>query len=421
MQLCEPPCGPQALLTGPLGLKRAKTQALTLEFNRLQFPLIRDLCLRHKRIQWPRKIDYDQRLSVYPNAAIELPDTQTMLNKRSATLVLLLALLLGPPGIPLARAADSNGALHDCLVQKIESAPAEATVGELRQACTAEMNASSAPIVQVEESLARQRLQDDIHSEQNPFSLTAYKQNYILPYTYVAHQNPIYSDNGLEVNHAEAKFQFSFRFSLSPPNLFVDDDGLDIAYTQKSFWQVYNSESAPFRESNYEPEIFYTMPLSFRPDGADTGLRFGLEHESNGRGIIDDVNLSRSWNRAYAMLIYAKNNYVLTLRPWYRIPERAKSYPGDPGGDDNPDIEKYMGYFDLTGALQWRKFEFSLLARDNLRTSNNYGAIELGMSFPLYRKVRGYAQYFSGYGESLIDYNHDINRVGIGFLLTDIL
>jgi phospholipase A1 len=62
-----------------------------------------------------------------------------------------------------------------------------------------------------------------------------------------------------------------------------------------------------------------------------------------------------------------------------------------------------------------------MLARNNLRSDGNYGAIELGMSFPLIDKIRGYAQFFNGYGESLIDSNHSINRVGIGILLTDIL
>ena len=93
----------------------------------------------------------------------------------------------------------------------------------------------------------------------------------------------------------------------------------------------------------------------------------------------------------------------------------------DPSGDDNPDIEKYLGYFDVTAALHYKNLEFSLLARNNFRSDNNYGAIELGMSFPMFHKIRGYAQFFNGYGESLIDYNHNINRVGIGILLTDIL
>jgi phospholipase A1/A2 len=348
-------------------------------------------------------------------------NSTVMTNQPCLSVALWLAFALGLPGIALAEATDSLDATRACLARRLDSAPAEITVGALRQACAKELAAQAAPVVEVEESLAAQRVKRESQFEQNPFALAAYKQNYILPYSYVTEQNPIYNAAGLEVNHEEAKFQFSFRFPLSSRELFVKGDSLDIGYTQVSFWQLYNSASAPFRETNYDPEIFYTRPLNFRPRGADTALRFGLEHESNGRGIVNGYSLSRSWNRVYAKLIYAKDDYVIAFRPWYRIPERAKTSPTDSGGDDNPDIEKYMGYFDLTGAWQIKSFEFSVLARDNLRSSHNLGAIELGMSFPLYRQIRGYAQYFNGYGESLIDYNHSINRVGVGFLLTEIL
>jgi phospholipase A1 len=59
--------------------------------------------------------------------------------------------------------------------------------------------------------------------------------------------------------------------------------------------------------------------------------------------------------------------------------------------------------------------------RNNLRTSGNKGAIELGWSFPLYRKLKGYVQYFNGYGQSILDYNDAANTIGVGLALTDFL
>jgi phospholipase A1 len=58
-------------------------------------------------------------------------------------------------------------------------------------------------------------------------------------------------------------------------------------------------------------------------------------------------------------------------------------------------------------------------ARENFATHK--GFIELGVTFPLWGKLKGYAQLSSGYGESLIDYNYDQKRIGFGIALTDIL
>ena len=64
---------------------------------------------------------------------------------------------------------------------------------------------------------------------------------------------------------------------------------------------------------------------------------------------------------------------------------------------------------------------FSVMSRKKLESGFSEGAGEPGWSFPLgdFRYLRGYVQYFNGYGESLIDYNQRMYRIGVGFALTD--
>lgn len=105
-----------------------------------------------------------------------------------------------------------------------------------------------------------------------------------------------------------------------------------------------------------------------------------------------------------------RGNFVLSLKPWWRIPEPADS-------DNNPDIEKYMGYGELRARYKFGSQVASVLWRNNFRSGgSNKGAVEVGLSGPLVRQLRWYIQYFDGYGESLIDYNHADQRAGAGVL-----
>jgi phospholipase A1 len=182
-------------------------------------------------------------------------------------------------------------------------------------------------------------------------------------------------------------------------------------YTQISFWQFYNTEfSSPFRETNYEPEIL----LNYRTDKDVFGLmrnRFiqvGLNHQSNGRG----EPLSRSWNRLVANFGFERGNFDLVLKTWLRIPESNDK-------DDNSDITSYMGHGELWMGAVWKDCTIGLMLRDNLRFNDNRGAMQFEVSFPMIKHLNGYVQYFVGYGESLIDYNHFTNRIGLGVLLKD--
>ena len=243
------------------------------------------------------------------------------------------------------------------------------------------------------------------------YVLAPHRQNYFLVVNYNSDPNTeIYKNTGQDAPKAyEAKFQLSFKV-LTWKEIFGDYGDLFVAYTQRSVWQLYDSAlSSPFRDTNFEPEVFVKFDTDFNFGGLrNRVITFGFNHQSNG----ESESLSRSWNRIYAAFVAERGNFALILKPWYRIPEKEEN-------DDNPNIEKYLGYGELIAAYYMEGHVFSLMFRNNLRSEENRGAIELGWSYPVTPKVRVYVQYFNGYGESLIDYNNSVNRIGFGIMLND--
>jgi len=109
---------------------------------------------------------------------------------------------------------------------------------------------------------------------------------------------------------------------------------------------------------------------------------------------------------------FSYNRWLFIIQPWYRLPEAANE-------DDNPDIERYLGHANYLAVYRWTEDRtLSLKLNNNLR-SDNRTSVELGYSFPMGDSVKGFVQYFNGYGESLIDYNQRVQRIGIGIMLND--
>ncbi|MCE2572692.1 phospholipase A [Motilimonas eburnea] len=260
------------------------------------------------------------------------------------------------------------------------------------------------------EPALEERLQDELETFENPFVITPHKPNYILLANYNSNlPEGIYDKYG-DLQDTEIKFQLSLKIpvwvseSKSVPSVLV-------AYSQVSHWQAYNSdESSPFRETNYEPEVIF----AWRPDydlGAGWNIQWaqlGFNHQSNGRG----GELSRSWNRIVAGVALEKDNLALAFVPWYRIQE-------DRENDDNHDITDYLGHGKIQAAYKWGDHTFALMSRNNLESGFSEGAVEGSWSFPLTKRVKGYVQFFTGYGSNLIEYNHYNTTAGIGIALTD--
>ena len=249
------------------------------------------------------------------------------------------------------------------------------------------------------------------------FGIRRYKPVYFLPYFHATHANPVpYSPTrGSAANYAksdatEAKFQISFKTKVLN-NLVADNGDLWLGYTQSSRWQVYNGDaSRPFRETNYEPEAMFVWRTRFDALGM-TGryLGFGINHQSNGQGGA----LSRSWNRLTAAVGFDQGPWTLTLRPWWRLPEHGMD-------DDNPDLADYAGRGELLLTRTMGSHVFSLEARHSLRGGDrNHGSLRADWAFPIDDRLKGHIQWFSGYAESLIDYNHRSSYLGLGVSLVE--
>jgi phospholipase A1 len=328
-------------------------------------------------------------------------------------------------------------AMNSCLQASIPSAAATMSVAELRQGCQLlyEQQLQSAGESELQEQqvssedstddkgerLLKRRMTLEALNRANRFMLTPHKINYFFPasYTRTPNESP-YRDNDNEslsdLSKVEADFQLSIKILLRE-DIFGDNGHLYLGYTNHSLWQLYSdADSAPFRETNHQPELI----LSFTNDWEFLGFRnvlndVILNHQSNGQGGL----LSRSWNRVMLNSVFERGNFAFALNPWYRLPESAQEYPGDPDGDDNPDITDYMGKFEFNAAYQRKDDIYSVMLRNAL-DGDNRGALELGWSFPISSNLRGQLKYFKGYGHSLIDYNVDLEVFALGIVFTDL-
>ncbi|WP_026330295.1 phospholipase A [Caldimonas manganoxidans] len=253
------------------------------------------------------------------------------------------------------------------------------------------------------------------------FRFQTYRPNFLLPVHHTSRVNQDPSSptrpspgNLPDYKHLGAKLQLSIRTKLFEGLLLPEGD-LWFGYTQQSLWQVWNPrESAPFRSTDYEPELIYVAPvpevLRRLPWGWQWRMaQLGLSHQSNGQA----EPLSRSWNRVYLGAGFERGEVGFLARLLRRLPEPASD-------DDNPDLTHYRGRADF--ALTWvpGRATASLLYRSTLRDIDR-GALQLDWTYPVDpshpRGLRWYVQLFHGYGETLLDYNVRQTSLGIGLTL----
>ena len=324
--------------------------------------------------------------------------------KKKIYLINLIVTLLICPA--LADTKPPSAFVVACMSTHLKTASPHDTIADLRAHCEKEQTTTLE-----QREFYEQQVID------NPFAILPHKPNYLLPFTYSTIDTQLYDGilDDENFDRIEAKFQISIKYVAWEDFLF-DNIDMQFAFTATSWWQTYNSElSAPFRETNYEPEVIFNYKRPWELLGVPIDMTYlSFNHQSNGKG----GEFSRSWNRIIGGLVISDGPLIYSLRTWWRIPEDPKETPEDLG-DDNPDITDYLGHGEL--GILWQindHHNLSIELRNNFK-SDNKGAVRLGWSFPINNHLQGYVEYFNGYGESLIYYNEPTQQIGIGFKLTD--
>ncbi len=318
-------------------------------------------------------------------------------------LPLLAALLAGSP--VHAQSAGIDACLREEVTRPENNAR---TVAELRTRCAEReptreavdaLIADSVATLPVPLSAPLPRLEQ---APQNTF-FQPYKNNYIV---FGSLNNddvtPPFSGENLDI-----QFQLGMKFSLFPqvPELAALAP-VKFGYSQRSWWDIAES-SAPFKEHNYNPEIFWDFTEALARPSDRVRLHLfdyaGFEHQSNG---LDGLE-SRSWDRLYAQReLRLSEAWGWTLKYWHVLKP----------GAFNEDIEDYLGQAEITTHVDlnnWAQLDIKTTKGHETSTIN----YQVDLILPLSRWVnsRFMLSYYNGYGEALISYNRKTTSLRAGF------
>jgi len=260
----------------------------------------------------------------------------------------------------------------------------------------------------------------DDASRRGTFVVRTYQPNFLLPAHWSSRVNkapssPTHEDGGTfpQYRQTEAELQLSLRAKVLQ-DVLLPHANVWLAYTQQSIWQLWNGQdSAPFRSSDYQPEAMLVVPVDDKVGDLGGGWHWrlveaGLAHESNGYGLP----LSRSWNFGYVGTTFTHDSFSLRARYNQRL--------GEKGVDDNPHITDYIGSTELGASWLPGETTMQLTARTSFKDWN-HGSLKFEWTHPVFTDkpdgLRWYVQLFTGYGETMLDYNHRQNSVGLGFTL----
>jgi outer membrane phospholipase A len=234
--------------------------------------------------------------------------------------------------------------------------------------------------------------------------------------SHFAPHEPMYFVGGTKAPNI--KFQLSLRYRLLTPTGPIATKypwlkGFNFGYTQTSFWDFSNPSSPFFFDTSYKPEFFYYMenaPYLKLPKAWQLGAQVGVEHESNGQRMPNH----RSLNIVYFRPIFTAtgpHDLFVTLAP------KFFGYVGDKSL--NPDIANFRGYSELRFVVgQLDGLQLATIGR--VGNHWNRGSAQFDLTYPLTKILRGNAdvsldaQWFYGYGDSLLTYNQRTSILRFG-------
>jgi len=234
-----------------------------------------------------------------------------------------------------------------------------------------------------------------------PLHVESYEPTYFIPFSMDFREHD-------DRNPIETSFQISFKKDVVK-NISPLGFDIGIAFTQTVWWQLY-SYSNPVRETNYGPEVYVDFPFhrKFGEGGMFHGIRAAAAHKSNGK----DDETNRSWNRVYLEAPVSIKWFLFIPRIWW-------SFVGIGNDFYEKDIPRYMGICDLTIVCHLNSHVLRVYGRSNFNFKNIKAALRLDYSYPIASTgLYFYLQYFLGYGESLIDYDRPVNKIGAGLALS---
>jgi outer membrane phospholipase A len=235
---------------------------------------------------------------------------------------------------------------------------------------------------------------------------------------------PIYFILG---TYPAAEFQFSIKYKVFRIENDLNPLGhLYFAYTQTSFWDLLSADPS-FYDTSYKPSAFLYYQDVIHRGIFHLDLQPGFEHESNGKGGTDERSLYSAYLQPTATFELPENfQFVLQPRAWLYADV----------GDNNQDIADYRGYAWLSTALNWsdpKPFSWSdpdalekvqLALKFDTGDTGAHDAWKLDLRFnlafiPVLSRFNPtiQVQYFTGYGQTLRQYNEYSHGLRAGICL----